>query len=683
MNDVEQEVPSTTATTSASSQPSSGHSNISVSSRHSYKQSTDLSYPPPNPPSTQAYPYLENQGVLSSNLEHSENQIIDTTNNQSFSNTTKGLNNQFQVPPPVQHANYPKYPTNQPVNSQPPSNQSVSSQPPRPPSNQSVGSQPPRPPSNQSVGSQPPRPPSNQSVGSQPPRPPSNQSVSSQSHFHRPPSNQSNSSQPPRPSSNQSSSSQHQRHPSNHSLNSHHQRYPSNSSVSSQPQFAHSLVSQNQHSTDYEQTDYQTSMKPPNCIPTSDSFSQHSYSTYNTCVPNQESQNIPSIDTSELQTKIPYSQQSDTINKDLHSKNQYYQPLSAKEPDVTESFEKLTISSSHDAVETHLQQNNEMISKEPTAQPSVINSNTRGPPPVTGPTGIVSNLKARKGSPFQPPIKKHSINQDQEIPLAETSSQVNSSYKSFALNQEKMPANVEQSHNTGNVNLWGSSEVDVNNSNVRLAVASDRSVIPNNEFSSADHNMNPVPVVIPGMKIKTEPISSVDNESTSNLFNPPLSTHFEPRGDGASASNSNTTGNLPNFSRMVPGESSKSKSLASTVNQSAPSTVPAMPSERVVTGNDNPQPILTTRIKQEPQEVRSPPDGPDTGNLVDNNTSVVPPIRSATIGSEETSEKHYPLSGSRDHTSGGERNSAWERDHRDGSGRNADSRLVNFICNLS
>lgn len=125
----------------------------------------------------------------------------------------------------------------------------------------------------------------------------------------------------------------------------------------------------------------------------------------------------------------------------------------------------------------------------------------------------------------------------------------------------------------------------------------------------------------------------------------------------------------PNFSRMVPGESRKGESafVAPPAFQT-PAVVPSMPSERVVTGNDNPQPVVAVGVKQEPSEVRSPPDGPDTSRLPSQAAPVVvPPVRSETIGSEEPKLRNFTSgnSGSRSDLSGerGERGGRWDRDH--------------------
>ena len=76
---------------------------------------------------------------------------------------------------------------------------------------------------------------------------------------------------------------------------------------------------------------------------------------------------------------------------------------------------------------------------------------------------------------------------------------------------------------------------------------------------------------------------------------------------------------------MVPGESMKGKPQAS-----ASHVPPSMPSERVVTGNANPQPVP-------PPRSRSPPDGPGVvqRHMSSGPNSDVPAVRSEAVGSED------------------------------------------------
>ncbi|XP_064113665.1 protein transport protein Sec16A-like [Macrobrachium nipponense] len=368
---------------------------------------------------------------------------------------------------------------------------------------------------------------------------------------------------------------------------------------------------------------------------------------------------------------------------------------------------------------------------DPTAPPA---NNPVAPPPKSGPLGSVSNsnFRVRKSSPFQPPLGKPPQTQPFSTPRA------NSSFSDdVSANLEMPPDNNEQplSAERNAVPLWTSSENLT--SNVKLAVAapsietappvqssqeanpgmSDASVsIPSTTVNNVPSvPNNPIPLVVPGMMKEEhpemEPSSATVNppQATWNQPDPPVAHNIhsqssvvlpkmqsqlntapaaatpgvldlsrssrslnEPRGDGSQ----NKT-ETPNFSRMVPGESSKGESASSSTYQ-APSVVPSMPSERVVTGNDNPQPVLPVRIKQEPAEVRSPPDGPYTSDLSGQGASVVPPIRSETIGSEEPTSRNFTSanSGSRpdltnEHRS--DRGGRWERDHsRDRDSRSGD-----------
>lgn len=346
-----------------------------------------------------------------------------------------------------------------------------------------------------------------------------------------------------------------------------------------------------------------------------------------------------------------------------------------------------------------------------------------GPPPVSGPLGAVPSLKARKGSPFQPPVAKRSspgpasalAYQSQTFsPSQPANSNISPvphpAYPDVSANLETLPDNNEQPtapEKTG-VPLWSPSEnMSVT---VKLAVAAP----PVDTITPTQPQLpsNAIPLVVPGMvkEERTEmelpvnlhqadsvhpepPVAHSANlqaalvkpkiQSLYNMSNSPSSQAVldlsrpsraaaEPRGDGSQ----NKT-ETPNFSRMVPGESSKGES-ASVSTYQAPTVVPSMPSERVVTGNDNPQPMLPVRIKQEPSEVRSPPDGPYTSDLSSQGASVVPPVRSETIGSEEPTSRNFSStnSGSRsdlanDHRN--ERSGRWERDHsRDRDSRSSD-----------
>lgn len=346
---------------------------------------------------------------------------------------------------------------------------------------------------------------------------------------------------------------------------------------------------------------------------------------------------------------------------------------------------------------------------DPTAPPTGL---PIGPPPVSGPFGAMPNLRARKGSPFQPPSMKRGVGvpaavQVQNKPVSQSSSTDSVLTDPLAtVNADALPDNNENPNGTekSGVPLWSNTE-DVP-MNVKLAVAAPAvtETVPNPQPMVPS---NSIPLVVPGM-VKEE-ITEADEPPVahSNFEQPPWVTpeppaahnaHFlpptvkpkvqslcnmptdpsspavldlsrpsrsgtEPRGDG-----SQDKTETPNFSRMVPGESSKDALATSAPAYQAPVVVPSMPSERVVTGNDNPQPVLPVRIKQEPSEVRSPPDGPDTSDPLNQGASVVPPVRSETIGSEEPTARNFTSnnSGSRpdltnDHRN--ERSGRWERDH--------------------
>ncbi|CAL4060133.1 unnamed protein product, partial [Meganyctiphanes norvegica] len=128
---------------------------------------------------------------------------------------------------------------------------------------------------------------------------------------------------------------------------------------------------------------------------------------------------------------------------------------------------------------------------------------------------------------------------------------------------------------------------------------------------------NPIPLIIPGV-VKLErqsPELKVQTEDSKKQLE-----------------ESSMANVLPDFSRMVPGQSSRSESVPP---QSLPprtqQVVPEMPSDRVVTGNDNPYPV---KIKQEPDQIRS------STESVDRIPSSSLGRREA-IGSEEPSSRHY------------------------------------------
>ncbi|XP_042236039.1 uncharacterized protein LOC121875530 isoform X3 [Homarus americanus] len=357
---------------------------------------------------------------------------------------------------------------------------------------------------------------------------------------------------------------------------------------------------------------------------------------------------------------------------------------------------------------------------DPTVLPA---NNPEGPPPVSGPLGVVPSLRARKGSPFQPPTTKLSSPgsfsvQTYQPEVFSPPQTATSNISSVPLpvcpdvgaNLETPPDNNEQpsAPQKSGVPLWSSSEnVSVG---VKLVVAAP--MIDTLAPVQPPLSSNAIPLVVPTMikEEKTETDSCINNQQATIVNPEPPAAHsansqalvvkpkiqslssmpvnptspavldlsrssrskVESRGDG-----SQDITNTPNFSRMVPGESSKGESTSVSTYQ-APSVVPSMPSERVVTGNDNPQPVLPVRIKQEPSEIRSPPDGPYTSDLSSQGASVVPPVRSETIGSEEPTSRNFASanSGSRsdlasDHRV--ERSGRWERDHsRDGESRSSD-----------
>ncbi|KAK7082621.1 hypothetical protein SK128_025546 [Halocaridina rubra] len=358
---------------------------------------------------------------------------------------------------------------------------------------------------------------------------------------------------------------------------------------------------------------------------------------------------------------------------------------------------------------------------DPTAPPT---NNPVAPPPLSGPIGTVTSLRARKGSPFQPPpVKRPPLSQSQTPPIVSQSSVSHAppvsvpSFPDMSANLEMLPDNNEKpvTLDRNTVPLWTSS--DNLTSNVKLAVAAPS--FDNTHTSSSDNasktndpnvvgcssyvSNNPIPLVIPGM-LKDEPLEAEPIATSQSVGIPPdiplaHNTHPQPvvampKVQPLSAASdksspgvldlSRTSGSMnkprgdgsrdqmesPNFSRMVPGESSKGESTTLSTYQ-APVVVPSMPSERVVTGNDDPQPALPVRIKQEPSEIRSPPDGPYTSDLSGQGANVIPPVRSETIGSEEPASRNFPSSNSgsradlsndhREHRN--DRAGRWERDH--------------------
>lgn len=339
---------------------------------------------------------------------------------------------------------------------------------------------------------------------------------------------------------------------------------------------------------------------------------------------------------------------------------------------------------------------------DPTAPPTGL---PIGPPPVSGPLGAMPNLRARKGSPFQPPSMKRGIVQVQSKPVSQSLlTDPVMMDPSAAANDDALPDNNENPNDTekSGAPLWSNTENVPMNVKLAVAAPSVPETIPNQQPVVP---CNSIPLVVPGMvkeeiteaeppvahsnfeqlpwvspeppaahnahflpptvKPKVQSLSSIPADSSSPAvldLSRPSRSATEPHGDGSQKTET------PNFSRMVPGESSKDALATSASAYQAPVVVPSMPSERVVTGNDNPQPVLAVRIKQEPSEVRSPPDGPDTSDPLNQGASVVPPVRSETIGSEEPTARNFTSnnSGSRpdltnDHRN--ERSGRWERDH--------------------
>ncbi|RXG70018.1 hypothetical protein Avbf_00203 [Armadillidium vulgare] len=248
---------------------------------------------------------------------------------------------------------------------------------------------------------------------------------------------------------------------------------------------------------------------------------------------------------------------------------------------------------------------------------------------VPGPSGNIPNLQARKGSPFQPPAYKRTtvVHQSRN---AET--KILSSHPSI-LQSNSNPITPLQE----NTILLNSQPPE---SNVKLQVV--HNSFQNRNLGEADLNR---PLVV----------SERDETTNSAYFDQILPAHFssmqskleQPKVRTLETMNDTPTSpsvldlsqlsikkerdnDSPAFKRMVPGESTKGES-APTLGYQIPVIVPAMPSGRVVTGNDNPQPIPSVRVKQEHGEIRAPPDGPDTGVLQDESPGVIPPIRSETM----------------------------------------------------
>ena len=349
-------------------------------------------------------------------------------------------------------------------------------------------------------------------------------------------------------------------------------------------------------------------------------------------------------------------------------------------------------------------------------------------PPVPGSHGVVPSLKPRKGSPFQPPSGTESppittMPQGyQYYPPSQPSAgdpghaKPPAAYPDVSANLETLPDNNEllsSATEQPGPPLWSSADTMTS---VKLTVAApplDATSASASTSPPAPLSSNVIPLVVPGLakeerakeaptalqqpswgmhsdppaahsanlqaavaKPKIQAFSTMGSMGTPSspavldLSKPsrvPLDTttaEDRPQGDRET----------PSFSRMVPGESRKGESAAATTPAyQTPTVVPSMPSERVVTGNDNPQPVVAVGTKQEPSEVRSPPDGPDTGHHSSQaGPVVVPPVRSETIGSEEPKLRNFTSgnSGSRSDLAGNERgergergSGRWERDH--------------------
>lgn len=311
---------------------------------------------------------------------------------------------------------------------------------------------------------------------------------------------------------------------------------------------------------------------------------------------------------------------------------------------------------------------------------------TMASPIITGPSGIIPTLQARKGSPFQPPVSRRCVMPVQEqIGVSHPPVEVENVKHHQEQNEVSMPSSEAE-----NPLL---TQAHFPEQNVKLAIAMG-AIHPPKEVPKQELTENTVPLVIPGL-IKNKSASTLDEvKETSNVAAPPAHlTNFAPQAlpprvhtldsmDNTPTSPSvldlsqmsikqNPTApiqsapppdaSLPTFSRMVPGESTKGESTVQSQYQ-APMVVPAMPSGRVVTGNAYPQPVSVARVKQEPNEVRSPPDGPDTGTSVDSSAGVVPPVRSETIGSEGTSTRPLPPDRREDKEGPRRDRDVWDRD---------------------
>lgn len=349
------------------------------------------------------------------------------------------------------------------------------------------------------------------------------------------------------------------------------------------------------------------------------------------------------------------------------------------------------------------------------------------PPQGPGPLGAIQSLKARKGSPFQPPTSKDSAPSPAQPPSYQfftpsqaatsdtTPAKPTATYPDVSANLETLPDNnelINSATEQSGAPLWSSADPRMD---IKLAVAAPPS---DPTPAQAPPPSNPIPVVVPGLlkeeRIKDEPTSV--QQPTHGTHTEPPAAHsanlpagvampkmqpFPPMAGSVSPSPAaldlsmthrapieTTTAEdrpqgereTPNFSRMVPGESRKGESASAAPPAfQTPAVVPSMPSERVVTGNDNPQPVVAVGVKQEPSEVRSPPDGPDTSRLPSQAAPVVvPPVRSETIGSEEPKLRNFSSgnSGSRSDLTGerGERGGGrWERDHSRDRGGDAGS----------
>ena len=323
------------------------------------------------------------------------------------------------------------------------------------------------------------------------------------------------------------------------------------------------------------------------------------------------------------------------------------------------------------------------VSKTASSESRVSSVSMPQPPPVSSnrPGGSIKSLRARKGSPFQPPVRKApdaAVRQEQpsesvNILLQSSSNSVSKFCCSVNCLQTLMKENLQQRLRTlypllcllfyllmikkqfyllmikkQFYLLMIKKKSEGKRFEVGDGVSSSNEALP----PVAHHQNIPPHTKTPKVKSLASMPSTPQTPTvldltlqqptcfTQKTFNPGFDDDDDsPIKDGSRCENEGESdgdsgGGVPRFSRMVPGCGSTTDPAAAPMKLSA-APPPPMPTDRVVTGIDNP--IAPPALQATAPQIPANPANSSTNSAPpDERKALNPPKRSATIGSEES-----------------------------------------------